>query len=153
MFAEYVGRSAVVECGAETQAPRHVADDPPVRPRLTRRRQEGALSGNAPLRIGHCAVLLAPRGGRQQELGAGLDSVVAENSETTNSSSLLSAARIAPARGSDTAGLVAITHKALMVPRSIAANMLTALRPSDVAMRGAPQNRRTRSVSAGENPI
>src|SRR6516225_2653379 len=121
MFAEYVGRSAVVECGAETQAPRHVADDPPVRPRLTRRRQEGALSGNAPLRIGHCAVLLAPRGGRQQELGAGLDSVVAENVLGNDEQfELAQRCRIAPARGSDTAGLVAITHKALMVPRSIA---------------------------------
>ena len=70
-------------------------------------------------------------------------------SETTNSSSFFSASRTAPARGSDTAGLVAITHSALISPRSIASNICTALRPSRSAMRGAFQNRRTRSTSSG----
>ena len=74
-------------------------------------------------------------------------------SDTTNSSSLPSASRTAPARGSDTAGLVAITHSALISPRSIASNICTALRPSRVAMRGAFQNRRTRSISGGVKPI
>ncbi len=74
-------------------------------------------------------------------------------SETTNSSSLRSASRMAPARGSDTAGLVAITHSALMRPASIASNICTALRPSRGAMRGAPQKRPTRSISASEKPI
>ena len=45
-----------------------------------------------------------------------------------------SASRIAAARGSDTAGLVAITHSALISPRSIASNICTALRPSRSAM-------------------
>ena len=71
-------------------------------------------------------------------------------SETTNSSSFFSASRIAPARGSETAGLVAITHSALISPRSIASNICTAFRPSCVAMRGASQKRRTRSISGGE---
>ena len=74
-------------------------------------------------------------------------------SETTNSSSLLSASRTAPARGSDTAGLVAITHSALISPRSIASNICTALRPSRVAMCGAFQKRRTRSISSGEKSM
>ena len=37
------------------------------------------------------------------------------------------ASRMAPARGSDIAGLVAITHSALISPRSIASNICTAL--------------------------
>jgi hypothetical protein len=74
-------------------------------------------------------------------------------SDTTNRSSLLSAARNSPARGSDTAGFVAITQSALMAPRSIASNMSTALRPSRGAIRGAFQKRRTRSMSAAEKPI
>jgi hypothetical protein len=60
---------------------------------------------------------------------------------------------MAPARGSDTAGFVAMTQSALIVPRSIASNMSTALRPSLAAIRGAFQKRRTRSVSLGEKPI
>ena len=75
---------------------------------------------------------------------ARFDGIVAHiASETTNSSSLLSAARKAPARGSDTAGFVAITQSALIVPRSIASNMSTVLRPSLAAIRGAFQKRRT----------
>ena len=70
-------------------------------------------------------------------------------SDTTNRSSFVSAARTAPARGSDTAGLVAITHSALIWPRSTASNICTALRPSRRAIRGACQKRPTRSTSAG----
>ena len=80
-------------------------------------------------------------------------SLVSTFSETTNSSSFFSASRMAPARGSDTAGLVAITHSALISPRSIASNICTALRPSRSAMRGAFQNRRTRSTSSGAKPM
>ena len=75
-------------------------------------------------------------------------SLCATFSDTTNRSSFFSASRIALARGSDTAGLVAITHSALISPRSIASNICTALRPSCSAMRGAFQNRRTRSTFA-----
>jgi hypothetical protein len=74
-------------------------------------------------------------------------------SETTNSSSRCSAARTAPARGSDTAGFVAITHNALISPRAIASNIGTALRPSRVAMFGASQKRRKRSISPGEKSM
>ena len=74
-------------------------------------------------------------------------------SETTNSSSFFSAARATSASGSDTAGLVPITHSALISPRPIASNIWTAFSPSWVAMRGAFQNRRTRSMSGGVKPI
>ncbi len=40
-------------------------------------------------------------------------------------------------------------HTALMRPARTASNSSTALRPGRVAMRGAPQNRATRSISAG----
>jgi len=58
-------------------------------------------------------------------------------------------ARAASASGSDTAGLVPITHNALISPRPIASNIWTAFSPSWVAIRGAFQNRRTRSISGG----
>ena len=74
-------------------------------------------------------------------------------SETTNSSSFLSASRTWPARGSETAGLVAITHSALILPRATASNICTALRPSRGATRGACQKRPTRSMSSGTNAI
>ena len=67
----------------------------------------------------------------------------------TQSSSFFIAARTASASGSDTAGLVPITHSALISPRPIASNICTAFSPSWVAMRGAFQNRRTRSMSGG----
>ena len=70
-------------------------------------------------------------------------------SDTTNSSSFFNASRTPSASGSDTAGLVPITHSALISPRAIASNICTAFRPSWVAMRGAFQNRRTRSMSGG----
>jgi hypothetical protein len=63
------------------------------------------------------AVLLAPRGGGQKNVSTAIHvSFEATFSETTKSSSFFSASRTAPARGSDTAGLVAITHKALILP-------------------------------------
>ncbi len=79
VLAKNVGRSAVAECGAEAEALRHLADDPPVGPRLARRRQERTLTRDAALRIGDRAVLLAPRGGRQQHLRPRLDRVIAKN--------------------------------------------------------------------------
>ncbi len=69
-------------------------------------------------------------------------------SETTNRSSFLSASRTWLARGSETAGLVAITHSALILPRAMASNICTALGPSRGATRGAFQKRRTRSMSS-----
>jgi len=74
-------------------------------------------------------------------------------SDTTKSSSCLSASRMAPARGSETAGFVAMTQSALISPRAIASNICTALRPSWRAMLGAFQKRRTRSISSGAKPI
>ena len=63
------------------------------------------------------------------------------------------ASRTTSASGSDTAGLVPITHSALISPRAIASNICTAFSPSWVAMRGAFQKRRTRSMSGGVKPI
>ena len=49
--------------------------------------------------------------------------------------------------------LVPITHSALISPRPIASNIWTAFSPSWVAMCGAFQNRRTRSMSGGVKAI
>ena len=72
-------------------------------------------------------------------------------SETTRSSSDLSASVTAAARGSDTAGFVPITHSALISPRAIASNIWMAFSPSRVAIDGAFQKVRTRSMSTGVN--
>ena len=74
-------------------------------------------------------------------------------SDNTNSSSRPSASRTWRARGSETAGLVAITHSALILPRAMASNSCTALSPSRVATRGACQKRPTRSMSSAVKPI
>ena len=50
-------------------------------------------------------------------------------SETTNSSSFFRASRTASAFGSDTAGLVPITHSALISPRAMASNICDRLQP------------------------
>ena len=80
-------------------------------------------------------------------------SLEATFSDTTSSSSRDSASRTASARGSDTAGLVPMTHSALMRPSATASNMSTALRPSPATRFGAFQKRRTRSRSAAEKPM
>ena len=80
-------------------------------------------------------------------------SVAITFSETTRRSSWRSASRAPSASGSDTAGFVAMIHSALTRPAAIASNSATALRPSRSAIRGAPQKRRTRSISSGEKPI
>ena len=91
--------------------------------------------------------------GRRTCAPASTVSLVRTFSDSTNSSSLPSASRTRLARGSETAGFVAITHSALILPRAIASNMGTALRPSRMAMRGACQNRRRRSTSCGANAM
>ena len=75
-------------------------------------------------------------------------SLAATFSETTSSSSPRSASRTASARGRLTAGLVPITHSALISPRAMASNICTALRPSPVTRFGACQKRRTQLRSA-----
>ena len=72
---------------------------------------------------------------------------VGQQSLTTTNGHAPSAARTRPARGMLTAGLVLRIHSALTVPSSTASNSSTALSPGRVAMRGADQNRRTRSTS------
>ena len=69
MFAEDVRRAGVVEGGTETHAPGHLGDDPPIRFRFAGRGQEGALARDAPLGIGHAAILLAPGRGGQAHVG------------------------------------------------------------------------------------
>ena len=58
----------------ESHAPRDLADDPPVGPRLAGRGQERALARDAALGIGDRAVLLAP--GRARAAGHGRSAVV-----------------------------------------------------------------------------
>ncbi len=78
---------------------------------------------------------------------ASVVSVEVRASETTKRSSFLSAARMASARGSVTAGLVCITHSALISPRSIASNICTAFSP-----RPQPCSARPRSGGRGRSP-
>jgi hypothetical protein len=122
---------------------------------LPGRRQEGALARDAALRIGETVPPFSPQAAAGKSACAPAFTVSLDRtfSETTKSSSRSSAARMAPARGMDTAGLVAMTQSALISPRAIASNIATALWPSRVAMRGAFQKRRTRSISSEAKPI
>ena len=153
MLAENIGGALVGERIREAHAPRDLRDDPPVGLRFARQRQEAALARDAPLGVRDRAVLLAPCGGGKKNVSAAVQRVVrARRSPRQRTVRASSAPRTtAPARGSDTAGLVAITHKALICPNSIASNICTALRPSCVAMFGAFQKRRTRSISRARN--
>ncbi len=101
------------------------------------------------------AGLLAPGLRRQQHMRAGIDGVVGtrHSPRPRTIRALAIAARTTSASGSDTTGLVPITHNALISPRPIASNSCTAFNPSWVAMRGAFQNRRTRSMSGGVKSI
>ena len=129
MLAEHVGRRAIGKCLVEAHALRHLGDDPPVRLRLARQRQEGALARDAALGIGDGAVLLAPGRGRQQHVRRWRRScrcgARCRRRRTARASSAPRASRAA--RGSEIAGLVAITQSALISPRSIALEHLHGL--------------------------
>ena len=155
MLGEDLGRGGIREGIGEPHAPRHLADDPPVRLRLAGSRQEGALARDAPLGIRDRAVLLAPAAGRQQHMRAARDAVGrdARSRRRPGDRACCSAARAVSASGRDTAGLVAMIQRALMRPSAILRNSATALSPSRSAMRGAFQKRRTRSTSGAEKPI
>ena len=79
VLAEDVRRGAVGKCVGETHPARDLGDDPPVRLGLAGLRQERPLAGDAPLGIGDRAVLLAPCGGGQQDVGAGIHRVVRQH--------------------------------------------------------------------------
>jgi hypothetical protein len=76
VLAEDVGRRAIPKVVAESQTARDLRDDPPVRPGFSRRRQKRTLARNAPFGIRHRAVFFTPGGGRQQDMGAGIDGVI-----------------------------------------------------------------------------
>ncbi len=76
MLAEYRSFRFKRKGVRKAQALRHRRHDPPVRLGFAGRRQKGALARDAPLRIGDCAVLLAPGGGGQQHMGAHVHGVV-----------------------------------------------------------------------------
>ena len=76
MLAENVGSRTIRKGGAETHAARDLGDHPPVGLGFARRRQERALPRDPPLGVGHGAVLLAPGGGREENVRAGGDGVV-----------------------------------------------------------------------------
>ena len=137
---------------AEAQALRDLAHDPPVGLRLAGSRQERALTRDAPFRIGDGAGFLAPGLRRQQHMRAGIDGVVGERRSPRPRTGRASPAPRARRRrrGSDTAGLVPITHSALISPRPIASNICDRLEAlMRRAIRGAFQNRPTRSMSGG----
>ena len=70
-----------------TQALAHFAQCPPVRPRLSRRRQKRPLARQPPLAVGHRAAFLAPGQRRQQHVrqrrGVGMAHAVADNDQFT----------------------------------------------------------------------
>ena len=155
VFAKNIRRRVEAERRTETEPLGHLAHDPPIGPGLARRRQETRAAARcaAPnwsrCRISRPRPAPAAAHARRRRPCRWRSTF----SETTNSSSFFSASRAASAFGSDTAGLVPITHSALISPRAMASNIWTAFSPSWVAMRGAFQNRRTRSISGGVNPI
>ncbi len=79
MLAKDVRRGAIGKRGGETHAAGDLGHHPPVRLRVARRRQERPLARDAPLGIGDGAVLLAPGGGRQQNVRAGIHRIVREH--------------------------------------------------------------------------
>ena len=68
VLGEDFGRRPIGESVAVAQPSRDLAQHPPVGPRIARQRQERALTRDAPLGVGDCAVLLAPRRGRQAHM-------------------------------------------------------------------------------------
>jgi hypothetical protein len=71
VFQEDFVRGRKRERRAVAQPSCEFAQRPPIRPRLAGQRQERALPRDASLRVGDRAVLFAPGGGRQQQIGAG----------------------------------------------------------------------------------
>ncbi len=69
MLAEDVMRMLPGKRLAIPQRLPYSGDDPPVRFRLPRRRQEAALTGDAPLRVGDRAIFLAPGQRRKANVG------------------------------------------------------------------------------------
>ena len=131
----------------------HLAQDPPVGPGVARQCQKRALARDAPLGVGDGTVLLAPRRSRKADVRVLQCVVAGDVLETTSSSSLTSASHTASARGKDTAGLVPMTHIALIRPSAAASNMPTAFNPSPLTTLGASQKRRTRSRSGFVKPM
>ena len=80
-------------------------------------------------------------------------SVPAVTSDTTRNSQAFRAATTASASGRLTAGLVAMTHRALMRPSATARNNSTALRPGFPARCDAPQKRPTRSRASASKSM
>src|SRR3546814_2670274 len=66
MFAPDVGGPIIGEGAAPSHAAGDFLDDPPVRLRLSRQRQEGSLAADRAVRIGDGAVLFPPSGGGQR---------------------------------------------------------------------------------------
>ena len=71
MLAENIGGPFIQEGIGESHTPRDLGHDPPIRPGLARRREEGALPRDPPFGIGHGALALAPRLRRQQHVRVG----------------------------------------------------------------------------------
>ena len=116
-------------------------------------RQERALARDAPLGVGDGAVLLAPGRRRQPHVRQVRRVVAGDVLRDDQQLEPRSASRTWSARGRLTAGLVPITHSALMSPAAIASNICTALWPSPSTRFGAFQKRRTRSRSGAEKPM
>ena len=69
MLTKDRGGVLIIERRAEPHRAGDVADDAPVRPRLARRRKEGALAADPAFRIRHRSRFFSPPGGGQQHVG------------------------------------------------------------------------------------
>ena len=91
-----------------------------------------------------------PRAGRRMR-ALRMVSLSATQSLATSIGTCAMAARTASEAGSETAGLVAITHNAPMRPSPAARNSSTALRPGAAARLGARQKAASASASPGRS--
>ena len=120
---EYVRRRFEIECRAEAEPFRDLADDPPTSLATPGRRQK-ARSAVRRSELVRCQIS-RPRL-RRRHMRAGVDDRWNERSRDDDSSRAFSMRRGRHRRPADTAGLVPITHIALISPRPTASNNWTA---------------------------
>ena len=129
------------------------ADDPPVGPGFAGQRQERALARDAALRVGDGAVLLAPGGGRQQHMRARRDRV-GRGDVLGDDEQFEPSQRVAHGAGArQRHGRIGRHHpQRLDLAARDRLEHVDGLEAFRWAMRGAFQNRRTRSMSSGAKP-
>ncbi len=152
MLAVDVGRRARSRTQSRQPiAPADLVDDPPVGLRFAGQRQNSALAADRALAVGDGAVLLAPR--RAPAAGHGRSARCRSrrcSRRPPRTGHRPSASRTSAASGSETAGLVAITHSALIRPSRDRAEQIDRLEPGlGRHALGAAQKRCTSATFSG----